>query len=164
MGVSVFRRVQEGYHGEPAITRERKHFRKICPSDCKSSTCLACSYLNWHEEVSAALCSAVDRMNERTNDKTTTVTLRPRVNNWFLLVLLVSMLGFQRVTRNAWQNDRQTVSLRVAIDDATRNTLDHSSMKIYNLIDQLQGSISRIFMSDGTIKSGRALCEDARVT
>ena len=26
MGVFVFRRVHEGYHGEPAITRERKHF------------------------------------------------------------------------------------------------------------------------------------------
>ena len=80
MGVSVFRRVQEGYHGEPAITLERKHFSKIHESDCKPSTCLACSYLNWREEVSAALCSAVNRMNERTNertnDKTTTVTLR----------------------------------------------------------------------------------------
>ena len=46
MGVSVFRRVQEGHHGEPAITRERKHFSKIHESDCKPSTCLACSYLN----------------------------------------------------------------------------------------------------------------------
>ena len=80
MGVSVFIRVQEGYHGEPAITQERKHFSKIHPSDCKPLTCLACSYLNRRKEVSAALTSAVDRMNERTNDKTTTVTLRPRVN------------------------------------------------------------------------------------
>ena len=69
------------HHGEPAITRERKHFSKIHPSDCKPSTRLACSYLNWSEEVSAALCSAVDRTSERMNDKTTTVTLRPRVNN-----------------------------------------------------------------------------------
>ena len=68
-GVFVFRRVQEGYHGEPAITRERKHFSKIHPSDYKPSTRLACSYLNWSEEVSAALCSAVDRMNERTNEE-----------------------------------------------------------------------------------------------
>ena len=54
------------HHGEPAITRERKHFSKIHESDCKPSTCLACSYLNsnWREEVSAALCSAVDRQNE----------------------------------------------------------------------------------------------------
>ena len=81
MGGFVFRRVQEGYHGEPAITRERKHFSKIHPSDCKPSTRLACSYLNWSEEVSAALCSAVDRTKERTNDKTTTVTLQPRLNN-----------------------------------------------------------------------------------
>ena len=29
MDVFVFTRVQEGYHGEPAITRERKHFSKI---------------------------------------------------------------------------------------------------------------------------------------
>ena len=81
MGVLVFRRVQKGNHGEPAITRERKHFSEIHESDCKPSTCFACSYLNWREEVSAALCSAVDR----TNDKTTTVTLRSRVNykhNW----------------------------------------------------------------------------------
>ena len=80
MGGFVFRRVQEGYHSEPAITRERKHFSKIHPSDCKPSTRLACSYLNWSEEVSAALCSAVDRTSKRMNDKTTTVTLRPRVN------------------------------------------------------------------------------------
>ena len=78
MGASVFRRVQEGHHGEPAITRERKHFSKalyrkhfskIHESDCKPSTCLACSYLNWREEVSAALCSAVNRMNERMNER-----------------------------------------------------------------------------------------------
>ena len=81
MSVFVFRRVQEGHHGEPAITRERKHLSKIHESHCKPSTCLACSYLNWREEVNAALCSAVDRQNERTNDKTTTVTLRPRVNH-----------------------------------------------------------------------------------
>ena len=68
MGGFVFRRVQEGYNGEPAITRERKHFSKIHPSDCKPSTRLACSYLNWSEEVSAALCSAVDRTNERMNE------------------------------------------------------------------------------------------------
>ena len=86
MGGFVFRRVQEGYHGEPAITRERKHFSKIHPSDCKPSTRLACSYLNWSEEVSAALCSAVDR----TNDKTTTVTLRPRVNKAAVLYYSVS--------------------------------------------------------------------------
>ena len=65
MGGFVFRRIQESYHGEPAITRERKHFSKIHPSDCKPSTRLACSYLNWSEEVSAALCSAVDRTNEQ---------------------------------------------------------------------------------------------------
>ena len=53
---------------KPAITRERKHFSKIHESDCKPSTCLACSCLNWREEVSAALCSAVNRMNERQND------------------------------------------------------------------------------------------------
>ena len=29
MGVSVFRRIQEGHHGEPAITRERKHFSNL---------------------------------------------------------------------------------------------------------------------------------------
>ena len=68
MGVFVLRRVQEGHHGEPAITRERKHFSKIHPSDFKPLTCLACSHLNWSKEVSAALCSAVDRMNERQND------------------------------------------------------------------------------------------------
>ena len=68
MGVFVFRIVQEGHHGEPAITRERKHFSKIHESDCKPSTYLACSHLNWREEVSAALCSAVNRMNERQND------------------------------------------------------------------------------------------------
>ena len=85
MGVSVFRRVQEGHHGEPAITRERKHFSKIHESDCKPSTCLACSYLNWREEVSAALCSAVNRMNERHRNPScrglTTVCLRPRHKN-----------------------------------------------------------------------------------
>ena len=69
MGGFVFRRVQEGYNGEPAITQERKHFSKIHPSDCKPSTRLACSYLNWSEEVSAALCSAVDRTNERMNEE-----------------------------------------------------------------------------------------------
>ena len=69
MGAFVFRRVQEGHHGEPAITRERKHFSKIHESDCKPSTFLAYSYLNWREEVSAALCSAVDRQNERTNEQ-----------------------------------------------------------------------------------------------
>ena len=53
MGVFVFRRVQEGYHGEPAITREQKHFSKIHESDCKPSTCLACSYLNWREVCAA---------------------------------------------------------------------------------------------------------------
>ena len=63
---------KEGYHGEPAITREQKHFSKTHESDCKPSTCLACSYLNWCE-VSAVLCSAVNRM--------TTVTLQPRVKN-----------------------------------------------------------------------------------
>ena len=65
MGGFVFRRVQEGYHGEPAITRERNHFSTIYLSDCKPSTCLACSYINWHEEVNAVLSS--DRMNERQN-------------------------------------------------------------------------------------------------
>ena len=89
MGVSVFRRVQDGHHGEPAITRERKHFSKIHESDCKPSTCLACSYLNWREEVSAALCSAVNRTNERTNDKTTTV---PRVNNVSVAFAMVTSL------------------------------------------------------------------------
>ena len=64
MGVFVFRRVQEGSMitvREPAITRERKHFSKIHPSDCKPWTCLACSHLNWHEEVNAVLFSAMDR-------------------------------------------------------------------------------------------------------
>ena len=94
MGVSVFRRVQEGHHGEPAITRERKHFSKIHESDCKPSTCLACSYLNWREEVSAALCSAVNRTNEwtneRTNDITTTVQqlmMAECPNTWLLILI-----------------------------------------------------------------------------
>ena len=43
-GLSV-KEVQDGRQGEPAITRERRHFRKIHESHCKLWWCLACSYL-----------------------------------------------------------------------------------------------------------------------
>ena len=51
---------EESKKATTVITRERKHFSQILESDCKPSTCLACSYLNWLEEVSTALCSACD--------------------------------------------------------------------------------------------------------
>ena len=50
-------------------------FSKTHESDCKPSTCLACSYLNWREEVSAALCSAVDRQTIDLQDYITYVVL-----------------------------------------------------------------------------------------
>ena len=71
MSVFVVREVQDGRQGEPAITRERRHFRKIHESHCKPWSCLACSYLNWLVEVIADLCSRVDRMS----DKASTVNL-----------------------------------------------------------------------------------------
>ena len=64
IGVFIFRRVQEGHHSKPVITRERRHFSKIHESDCKPSTCLSCSYLSWHIEVSTVPCSTREWTNE----------------------------------------------------------------------------------------------------
>ena len=85
----VFRKLQEGRQGKPAITREQKHFSEIHESHCKPLSCLACSYLNQLAKVSIDLCSAIDRTTERTNDKASTVTLvrAPRVNNQIVRVL-----------------------------------------------------------------------------
>ena len=52
----VFLSSQEGYHGEPAITQEQKHFSKIHESDCKPSTCLSCLYLVWLDATHEATC------------------------------------------------------------------------------------------------------------
>ena len=71
MGAFVVREVKDGRQGEPAITRERKHFSKIHESDCKPLSCKACSYPYRVSEVSDGLCSSMDRMNERTNERMT---------------------------------------------------------------------------------------------
>ena len=69
----VFRTaVQEGHHGEPAITRERKHFSKIHESHCKPIYVLSLFTvtLTGAKKWTLLSCSAVDRQNERTNEKT----------------------------------------------------------------------------------------------
>ena len=49
-----------------AITQEQKRFSKIHESDCKPSTCLSCSFLNWHEKLSLLIVACVtERMNEQ---------------------------------------------------------------------------------------------------
>ena len=69
MGRFVFRRVQEGYNGEPAITENESILAKST-RQIASHNALSLSYLNWSEEVSAALVARLtERMNEWMNEQ-----------------------------------------------------------------------------------------------
>ena len=83
MGAFVVRKVKDGRQGEPAITRERKQFSKIHESHCKPLSWLSFSLPYQRVKVIADLCSSMDRMNERMNERqASTVTLaQARVNN-----------------------------------------------------------------------------------
>ena len=70
MSIFSLREAQDGRQGEPAITREWKHFSKIHESHCKPWSCLACSYLSWRVEVITNLWSRRDRTTDRPTEWT----------------------------------------------------------------------------------------------
>ena len=74
----------DGYHCKLAITRERQRFSKIHESNRDIFMWRSCSCLRCGVEVNAV---PGDRMSEWMTHKTTTVTLRPRVNKIKMLDL-----------------------------------------------------------------------------